>query len=1136
MNIAKMKKILLTMGLCLFSTASVYAAASSLLGAEWYVPAEESTGKIALVEKSSGIARLGTVQMDGTVQWLLVPTGISDVSDVGSSGAGFNPHFLWITSPQSNRVAMLNFGFGLGTVRRLNAMQGIGPTGVTEGADSQSIVLASTLHGSPRSLLEIIDDVAFSPLVISSRSHSRVSLRLEPMTDPASRQKLTIHGYRNTSNVLSIALSEKDGTTLSDKHAVTLTGNLSFITDVVGTTGERMVVAFQPGSTVCHQVVLSQPLSVGSTHTLRSSAVMPFTVSALIPVPTSGAGPMSDGLIAIAADGSQAKWLRIDAAGNLLDQGHTFSPSSGNFLNGILPVSGIGVLAVEATSLGGRSSHFVSKQWNGSSWVDQDQGALPTLPSNGAGLSLASVLFYSSNPFTDENAQVLGSQSLPEWSSLSFYPDPFPSTVNQEAYGTALTGLQSVNTAPLSPPPWTNYVLTNQVQRDLSIMPLRGASAISGPDLTINPVSGDYTQALQVSALFQEEYYDLYYRSSPTAAWSLWSGPVGVGYSSDWQFYLRHKISGVAGEIVNRNYQFAASDFASFDSDQDGVPDYVEMAKGLNPFGGADSDGDGVSDLDEILAATNPRNAAEFPASPAGIPTGDGLAVAAMSFDATNAQAASGEFLAMHSLAGTLLSREPVVDPAAPIGGGVTRYASLQSHVGTSTSSLVLLSSSTFSEVVGGARNGREIIRLLPADHPAALVVAYTPTGTSLTGDANAWILAAQSAATTYQPVSDLTDLRPIDSALSILLEEMFHTSLSSLRPVSEPLAPLDEFSAFSSRSHDVGRNRLSQADIDLMSTSGYDFREALVIAQTAAVGMTNLVNAIYLHHVANYVEPVESGDPVLPLPIDALRLVLRGQPLPATYAGAATVAEISTAVAAYDAALDQADDAFRPVAQWTLEIPGAVERGVYVRTTDLQEVILLHANGERFYLDQGLGLAPGTRFVVGGYTDTAAQGSRPSMQVTSVVLASTPQASDRDTDGNLLDDEWELYFFGATGQDPQSEVNGSGYRLLQYFLDGIDPRGDDVPDGSAISAMPSEPVITPVVSGGYTMDFSFPDVYAERFVFGIEASATLQAGSFTAMAGLSATRIGENRYRFTIPSTSSTEPSKFFRATVKLR
>lgn len=1114
----------------------MHAAASSLLGAEWYVPAEESTGNVALIEKSSGIARIGTVQPDGSVTWILVPTGISDVTDVGSSGGGFSQHYLWITSPQSNRVAMLNFGFGLGGLSRLNAMQGVGPTGVTEGADSQSVVIASTSQGSPRSLLEIVDNVAFSPSVLSTRAHSRVSLRLEPMTDPGSGQKLTIHGYRNTSNVLSIALTEQDGSTLSDKHAVTLTGNLSFISNVVGTTGERMVVAFQPGSTQCHQVVLSQPISVGSTYTLRSSAVLPFAVSALIPVPTISAGPMSDGIIAIATDGSQAKWLRIDATGNLLDQGHTFTASAGNFLNGILPVSGIGVLAVEATSLGGRSSHFISKQWNGSSWVDQDQGALPTLPSNGVGLSLASVLFYSANPFTDENAQVLGSQWLPEWSSLSFYPDPFPSTVNQEAYGTALTGLQSVSTAPLSPPPWTNYVLTNQVQPDLSVMPLRGASAIAGPDLTINPASGTYTQSVQVSALFQEEFYDLYYRSSPTAAWTLWSGPVGVGYSSDWQFYLRHKITGVTGEIVSRSYAFAASDFANFDSDRDGVPDYVEMAKGLDPFGGADSDGDGVSDLDEMLAATNPRNSAEFPASPAGIPTGDGLAVAAMSFDANNTQAATGEFLGMYSLAGTLLSREPVVDPASPIGGGITRYASLQSHVGTSTSSLVLLSSSAFSQVVGGARDGREIIRFLPADGPAAFVVAYTPTGTNMATDVNAWILAAQSAATTYQPVSALTEMRPLESALAILLEEMFHHSLSSLRPVSSPLAPLDEFSAFSSRSHDAGRNRLTQEDLDLMSSSGYDFRQAVTIAQTAAVGMTNLVNAIYLHHVANYIEPVESGDPVLPLPIDALRLVLRGQPLPTTYAGAATVAEINAAVAAYNAALAQADDAFRPVAQWTLEIPAGAERGIYVRTTDSQEVVLLHANGERFYLDQGLGLAPGTRFVVGGYTDTAAQGSRPSMQVTSVLLSSTPQASDRDADGNLLDDEWELYFFGATGQDPQSEVNGSGYTLLQYFLDGIDPRGDDMPNGTAISAIPTEPVITPVVSGGYTVDFSFPEAYAERFVFGIESSTTLQAGSFIEMAGLTATRIGENRYRFTISPTSATEPSKFFRATVQLR
>jgi hypothetical protein len=299
---------------------------------------------------------------------------------------------------------------------------------------------------------------------------------------------------------------------------------------------------------------------------------------------------------------------------------------------------------------------------------------------------------------------------------------------------------------------------------------------------------------------------------------------------------------------------------------------------------------------------------------------------------------------------------------------------------------------------------------------------------------------------------------------------------------------------------------------------------------------MSLLANAVYHFHATNYVEPATAESPVLPLPIDALRLALRGQGLPASYAAAANHTTVNGAVAAYETAKNNRDQAFRPMAQWLVEVSTTAERGVYLRLSDAREIVLLRENGERFYLDQGLGLATGTRFVVGGFTDTSPSATRPTMEVTTVVLSSAPQASDRDEDGNLLDDEWERYFFGAIGQNPQAIVKNSGYQLLQYFLDGIDPRGDDVPTGDSVIVAATHPMIAPRVGGGYTIDFRFPDAYASRFNFVIEASTSLETGSFATMDGINATRMEQNGYRFMIPASGATEARKFFRVRTRLR
>jgi len=75
------------------------------------------------------------------------------------------------------------------------------------------------------------------------------------------------------------------------------------------------------------------------------------------------------------------------------------------------------------------------------------------------------------------------------------------------------------------------------------------------------------------------------------------------------------------GEFAFMAYKILSlADCRELDSDHDGIPDYREIAAGLDENNASDatqdSDGDGFSNADELAAGTDPRAANDFPGSP----------------------------------------------------------------------------------------------------------------------------------------------------------------------------------------------------------------------------------------------------------------------------------------------------------------------------------------------------------------------------------------------------------------------------------------------------------------------------------------------------------------------------------------
>jgi hypothetical protein len=1060
-----------------------------------------------------------------------IPTGVANVSDVTAAINGSLGEILALTSPDANRVGLLNIASASPYLYFLPQLSGVGPSGLASlgTTPNRELIAASIYNGTTQGKLEVRNQISTTGTLLAETPQNKRFRRLQPLTAPGSATAIALYTASSGSNT-EFGLVSRSGTTLTVTVKGTLTNSVEFATDVRSPHHLTKIFSagYRSGADTVQLIEFSAPLTAAST-ILSNSVSLPFPVSTLIPIVGGAAGPMTDGFIALAANGSEARWFRINATANgLTDAGpaHAFTPAPGLSLAGIVPVPGIGIVKLQSATNGAPSSSFVSSQWNGSAWATAASGNLPLIPSPLT--AAATLLFYSENPATDEAARLLGIQSAGSWTRRSSSPDPVPASVLTESFNNPLSGLTLFGSQPITPAFGTNHVITNQVEPAVSISALGSFDALSSPDLGIEPPSGPQEKPFQVIARFDTQRQELFYQRDQ-GAWTLWTGPLPVAWNTTLRFTLRAIASGTLGPIVTRSYTLPLTSIATTDSDHDGVPDYVELFKGLNPFGGPDSDGDGTSDLDEILHNTNPADPASFPATSFGIATAGGMSLAAVALGHGAAEIADLEMIEARAIDGRLLAGSLVDSFAPSLPDGANRGAILKSSSAPPFDELIAVSAPLYFNIVTNVRSGREVIGFIPSDPPPAFTPVFTPTGASLAADATGWINAAISAAAVHPLASARTLVGPAESAVAILLEHLVHGALAAARPPDNPVAAIDGFSFLPGR--DNARASLTTADRALLRTAGFDFRRALALAGSAKIDMQGAAQGYYGRHVA-----VAETTPGMLLPIDALRTVLRGGAPPEGYSGAVAAEVLGFARDAYNIVLGSLVAAYRPSTTWEIEIPAVSPGpGVYHRIPGDVPVALVDAAGERFLLEQGLGLLPGTRFHVAGYTDAPPSGPYPALEITAASLTFEPAASDNDSDGNLLDDEWERFFFGVFGQNPFSKPGSTDHTLLEYFLSGLDPRGATPPSSPPIDLSPQNAGIFPSPEGTFIIDFTFPAAYQDQFGFMLEKSPTLDPGSFLPVPEATIAPLSGNTLRATVPTSAAPSGNCFYRIRISL-
>lgn len=1144
----------LTLGLafCTALTRPAPGAPSTFHNDEFSVPLEDQK-TLALIDAGTGQIRLLSFEA-GPAGVLTGPFQSHLPGTTGVAGGiydGKGVEHLALSSPGENTVRLLRMTGSEPDQLELPIPQP-GPAAAIplhEGEASTSLLVHSILadqgHG-----LSLLDDPFSSPNQIDEDlplSFSR-SLQSHQSLEGDRKGLIITKGELKLIEFNSGNISQTDITETLDEGRIA--------TEVIGDDGRHCALVYLPGSDVVQIVTLPE----GGFSSASIQVEFEDTIAAITPIPN------SEGALILSADGVTAYEVIVQEGVNLKIVS-TLTAPPGLKMNHLALIPDIGLIALQGPGTGGSSDRFLRYARNGNSWTPANGSALPALISGAD--DFATLFWFRGSPFADPTSQLLKLETQPQWTRKTS-DIPLPPTIELSAFSNSALGLEVTGTTPTSRPAGSSHLLTNQISNDLSLSALDSTQALRRPGLAIDPPSGSYQNPVQLDASFDPETVAVFMRRDlPGSSWTPFS-PLTISYPSTYLFYARDLNSQVSGPILTRSFQFPGLDPNSIDTDRDGVPDYVELANGLDPAGGADSDGDFQSDLEELLSGTDPndsdsKNENALNREPPFI--GEGFAIIAQAFDDTStpgeAAPATGEpleggtSLTLHDFHGDLLasglvetfSSFQLFEQGIPFSFADTTGAFLKVNSPVPESDWVVASTPTrwrYQAAIDDTLNGQEIIRVMARPINDLPAITHTPGGTDLDDDAADWVNAARDAYIGHEAYSEITRLDPIDLIISALAEEAIYQMLTEIEadpPVRE------KFTLFPFREADLAREPFTEAMKEALRREGFDF-PAVITTIEAQVRASATLAQTARDLVALY-RAQENANPFLRAPLDALRDLFatgtvtdpRGDGRTNPYQALINTT-LTPALNEMEAILTLLDALVRPTATYTITVenPLPVTNGIQYRITSAEEPAdlnqLLRAtdqNGENFAFDQGLGLSTGTTFVVTGFADAPAPAGFVGLEVTAITGATIFVASESDTDGDLLDDQWEELFFGALDQigafDPHP---GTGHSYLEYQLTGEDPRAGTL-TGLPLSLIPTNVSLTETPDGlAYLLAFDFPSDFISFFQFKLEVTEGLQVYTTSAESD-ELTQISPNRFAFRTLAADTDKDAAFWRIAMSI-
>ncbi len=820
-----------------------------------------------------------------------------------------------------------------------------------------------------------------------------------------------------------------------------------------------------------------------------------------------------------------------------------FTPDAGEHFTGMGILGRGGFMAYSAPLGKNTSAKFKQWNWNGSGFSSSAAGTLPRVSPYSAG---GNVMQFQFEPFVNSNPTLLRLNNAGDWSdAASFSGSPGNISVRAESFLSVTQGLGNPSVIVLGGAhPLATFGMANQYSNMISLFSFTPPAGDKVSDVTISPRPGLYPTAIALGFSAANAGDNIFFRVGATA-WTQWSNGMTVRvFTNVTVQYYGQPTTGLVNAksaIKSAVYKFTQGP-ATLDSNGDGVPDYVEIARGLNPNGGRDSDGDGYSNLEEWIHGTDPTTNASIPSA---FPHLDDQAVFDLfttprpwdGFANASTLCPTGMVVRSYDLQGSLVGTAVANSNTAPVCW-LTNVTIVQEN------RLITEATDTHFNVVTTNADpaiGREMIGLVAVPAPHLPSIPYIYGGGDLTTEANNWINSASNTLN-HLPRTTLTNSLTLNKTTEALLFELKVAQLLGARGSNW----WTNITLFPFRVSDAGRTNPSQATLLSleMQTATQPAYKLLDMFGTISNRVENSLNAgiADLRQVVQDIYRIDSiynntNPATFASPVDEIRYFLWHGTLDSNYlATATTLGQLASASNGVVTILS--DVLTRPTTNVLLVVRNDTLGGpcrlldVYGRPGSFA---LVDSAGVPFTFPLSFTLLPGSILQVFGYTDLySANCATPGIEVISSLLASVPIATDRDLDGNLLVDTWEQQFFGGLGiADPFGDADGDGYSNLQEMLEGSDPR-DAFGRPWVTMVLFAPPVLNLVANAGMIeVHFQWPAMYVNRFNFGIRHTPDL-ASPFTDLPVSTPTSVGGNEFMITFAPPAN--PQQFYFLTLSLR
>lgn len=781
-----------------------------------------------------------------------------------------------------------------------------------------------------------------------------------------------------------------------------------------------------------------------------------------------------------------------------------FTAPAGRRFSGAAGPGGNACLLFTAEPGSSSSSGFQQYNYSGGVHSLVATGALASLSTVAGG---ANVFQFQAEPFVSDAPLLLRSLNAGDWSSRLTLTGGVAGAFAERFAGVS-NGLRNATFTPLGAKhPSAAFGLVNQYSDPISLFGLSPALGDQITEVRISPDPGTYANSQIITFSATPSGDQVWYRLNPSAAWTAYSAPFTVYSNTTIAYYGKPASGDRKSRIQYATYTFSTPD-GSRDTDNDGVPDFVEIARGLDPAGGADTDGDGWNDKDELIRGSDPANPASVPSA------GSRRLEERAAFDLLLTPRPWNGLILASSLS-TTGSHVRTYDPQGSLLGvglltnvftsGVTNPSALATNISFDPTLPWLYSTpETHFDILTSAadrRIGRELLRLVPTPAITPVLVSYAYGGSNLLVEATNWVRAASNAyAVVTRPTvrGDIT----VQDTLTALLTERAVGRILTTRGTNWGT----NLTLFPSRSADVTRSNVPRSlllSLERATNSfpGYRLTNVFLRLQNAVRTNTDLPTAS-LRAVATEIYRISSASNnaapgVYGSPVDTLRTFLATCTLDSNYLAVTTLTPANYSNACVGASNLLALAAPRPTTNLVLRIRSdsfASNSCTRLETATFAALRnLVTAEGRPFRFPDAFTIIPGTEVTVFGYTDvTNAACAGDSIEVVSVSMTGIPVASDPDTDGDLLLDTWEQLFLDGLGANAFADHDGDGYSNLQEMFEGSDPSDGFGQPGVGPAALARPTIAITRTGGNVRLQWNFSLAYAGKLVFSVRQAAAV--------------------------------------------